>query len=156
MQRYPWHDAVLEIVREPGDRRIDVVLFDQVGDSGKSTFSEYLEDEKLAVIVPPFRLMADIMAFVMDCPAQPAYLVDMPRGLKKEKLRECYSGLESLNNGYAYDKRRGGKRRRLDRPRIVVFTEEVPAFELLGSRDRWVVWEVTSGKDLVPLRYPNA
>jgi hypothetical protein len=60
--------------------------------------------------------MEDIMEFVMNFKAYPSYSVDMPRGMKKDKLGEFYSGLECLKNGYAYDKRYEGKRRRFDRP----------------------------------------
>ena len=65
----------------------------------------------------------------------------MPRGMKKDKLGDFYAGIEVIKNGVAYDKRYTAKKTRFDRPRIFVFTNTLPVFELL-SKDRWQVWEV--------------
>lgn len=144
---YPWQAKVLNMVKEIDDRNINII-FDQEGNMGKSIFCEWLEYKNLAFEVPPFRMMEDIMGFVMNFKVYPAYLIDMPRGMKKDKLGEFYSGIESLKNGVAYDKRYEGKKIRFDRPQIVVFTNCLPDFGLL-SRDRWRVWQTTADKDIV-------
>lgn len=63
--------------------------------------------------------------------------------MKKDKLGQFYAGLECLKNGYMYDKRYSFKRRRIDRPQIWVFTNTLPAWELM-SMDRWQVYEMTA------------
>lgn len=132
---------------ELDDRHINII-YDVRGNLGKSIMCEYLEYEGLAFEIPPFRLMEDIMAFIMNFKVYPCYMVDMPRGMKKDKLGEFYSGLETLKNGLAYDKRYEGKKIRFDRPQIFVFTNSLPDFNLM-SPDRWRVMETTADKDLV-------
>ena len=143
---YPWQQKVSELVREVDDRSIKIV-HDTVGNTGKSILSEFLEYKGWAWEMPPFRQMEDIMQCAMCIPGQPGYLVDMPRGMKKDKLGEFYAGLECLKNGLMYDKRYAFKKRRIDRPQIIVFTNALPEFSLM-SRDRWQVYEIGPDKDL--------
>ena len=127
-------------------RRIDII-YDSIGNCGKSMLSEYLEYENLAEEVPPFRAMEDIMGWVCTRPIKPVYIFDMPRGMKKDKLADFYSGIETIKNGIAYDKRYKAIKKRFDRPRVFVFTNTTPVFELL-SMDRWVVWDMKPDYDV--------
>ena len=54
---------------------------------------------------PHFRLMDGIFQWVYSCPRKRFYVFDMPRGMKKDKLEDFYSGIEVIKNGIAYDKR---------------------------------------------------
>ena len=63
----------------------------------------------------------------------------MPRGMKKDKLADFYAGIEVIKNGVAYDKRYNAKKIYFDRPRVFVFTNMLPCFDLM-SKDRWNVW----------------
>lgn len=140
LPRRGWQERMEEIIAV-FDMRCINIIYDQIGNSGKSLFSEYLEYTKQAFEVPALRSFEDIMQFTYSFKNQKAYLIDMPRGMKKDKLSEFYSGIESLKNGVVWDKRYAGKKRRMDRPNIIVFTNTLPDFELL-SADRWVVWEM--------------
>ena len=128
-------------------RKIDLI-YDPNGNIGKSLFSEYLEYNGLAEEIPPFRLMDDIFQWVCSRPIKKCYIVDMPRGMKKDKLGDFYSGIEIIKNGVAYDKRYNAKKIRFDRPRILVFTNMLPEFSLM-SKDRWNVWLVDEKYDLI-------
>jgi len=143
---YEWHKQALEWCDELEDRSIKVIL-DMEGNSCKSLFAEYLEYQGKAWEVPPFRLMEDISQCIMAIKAKKCYLVDMPRGMKKDKLGEFYSGLECLKNGICWDKRYSFKKRRMDRPQVIVFTNTMPILELL-SADRWEIYEMQSDKSL--------
>ena len=135
-------------VNQPNNRTIDVI-FDPVGDLGKSLFCEYLEYIGAAEEVPSYRSMEDIMAWVASRPIKKMYCFDMPKGMKKDKLAEFYSGIEIIKNGVAFDKRYSASKLRFDRPRVVIFTNTLPNFELM-SADRWKVHEVTKLYDLKP------
>lgn len=135
---YPWQSWLRAEVQHLDDRSIKVV-FDPIGNNGKSICAEWLEYDGLAYEIPPMTLMEDIMQCCMGTDAQPAYLVDMPRAMKKDKLAGFYSGLEALKNGVMYDKRYSFKKRRIDRPQVIVFTNVLPDFTLM-SPDRWEVW----------------
>lgn len=142
----PWQVKMMGIVKEIDDRRITLV-YDEVGNIGKSIFCEYLEYERLAVEVPPFRSMEDIMGCVIELAPARAFIVDMPRGMKKDKMGEFYSGLECIKNGRAWDKRYKYRSIRFDRPQVVVFTNCLPDFSLM-SLDRWSIWKTTEDFDL--------
>lgn len=144
---YSWQRRMFEIVQIEDDRSIHLV-YDAIGNVGKSIFLEFLEYQGMAFEMPPMRMMEDIMEFAHSFPPQKAYIIDMPRGMKKDKLADFYAGLESIKNGVTYDKRYVGKKRRMDRPVVVVFTNMLPAFELM-SLDRWRVHVMTPDLDCV-------
>lgn len=144
---YPYQEALLKKASEFCMRTIDLV-YDPTGNIGKSIFSEYLEYSGIAEEIPPYRLMDDIFAWVALRPIKRCYLIDMPRGMKKDKLGDFYSGVEVIKNGVAYDKRYAAKKVRFDRPRIFVFTNGLPEFSLM-SKDRWNVWTINENHELV-------
>lgn len=147
-EKYPWQKQIEEMCKVPDFRKINVIM-DKDGNSGKSIMVEYLEYHRLGFEVPPFRQMEDIMQCCMCVKAQKCYFIDMPRGMKKDRLGDFYSGLESLKNGVAYDKRYSFKKRRFNRPNIFVFTNTEPVLSLL-SADRWKVWDMSPEKELIP------
>lgn len=140
----PWMEHVKLEATDFHLRYIDII-YDPIGNHGKSLFTEYMELNDLAEEIPPFRNMEDIFQWVYGRPKRQAYMVDMPRGMKKDKLAEFYSGIEVIKNGVAYDKRHYPKKARFDRPRVFVFTNTLPVFELL-SMDRWKVWIIKDNK----------
>lgn len=147
MEKRPWQIKIREMAQRQDDRRVTLII-DKKGDSGKSVTSEWLEYDGIGYEIPPMNSMEDLMQCCMGIPPQQCYIVDMPRGMKKGKLSEFYSGIESLKNGTMYDKRYAFKKRRIDRPQIIVFTNTEPDYELM-SKDRWEVWEMTRDYDIV-------
>lgn len=141
---YPWQKTIITMLKDWDARSIDVI-YDPVGNIGKSGFCEYLEYHGHAYEIPMMRLMEDIMQCVYDVPTHKCYLIDMPRAMKKDKLFDFYSGIECLKNGQVYDKRYKFKKRRMNRPRVFIFTNNVPP-ESMMSRDRWDVWQVLDRK----------
>ena len=131
------------------DMRAIDLIYDRIGNIGKSIFAEYMESEGLAEEIPPYRLMDDIFQWVCTRPVKKCYILDMPRGMKKDKLGDLYSGIEIIKNGTAYDKRNRAKKIRFDRPRIFVFTNTLPQFDLM-SKDRWNVWTINEDYELIP------
>lgn len=144
---YPWQTSLKSFIQVEEDRLIRCIV-ETGGNNGKSIFCEFLEYLRLAYEIPPMTCMEDIMQCCMGLPAKKCYLVDMPRAMKKEKLAGFYSGLEALKNGVMYDKRYAFKKRRIDRPQIVVFTNIEPDTSLL-SPDRWALYKIVD-RELVP------
>lgn len=143
---YPWQQQVVDMLSTPDDRSI-ILIYDKHGNSGKSIFAEYLEYKELAFELPPMRAMEDILQFAFSFKDQECYLVDMPRGMKKDKLADFYAGLECLKNGVVWDKRYAGKKRRMNRPNMIVFTNMLPVFNLM-SPDRWITLEMMLDRTL--------
>lgn len=138
--KYPWQERLEALIKQEEDREI-ICVIETEGNNGKSIFAEYLEYMRLAYEVPPMTCMEDIMQCCMSISAKPCYIVDMPRAMKKDKLAGFFAGLEALKNGVMYDKRYSFKKRRIDRPQIVVFTNQVPETSLL-SPDRWALYYI--------------
>jgi hypothetical protein len=143
---YPWQKMVYELCQLLEDRWIHCII-DKHGNKGKSIFAEYLEYLGLAFELPTLRSYEDLMQFANSFPPKKVYLIDMPRGLKKDKMGEFYSGLESLKNGITIDKRYKGMKRRFDRPQVFVFTN-AEQDETLLSPDRWKIYDLTEEKTL--------
>jgi hypothetical protein len=146
MDYRPYQASLLQMATQFDMRKIDLI-YDPVGYIGKSIFVEHLEFLGIAEEVPPFRMMDDIFQWVASRPIKPTYIVDMPRGLKKDKLGDFFSGIEVIKNGVAYDKRYKAHKIRFDRPRIFLFTNTLPNLRLM-SKDRWSIWKVNSAFEL--------
>lgn len=145
-QRYPWQiDA--ERFATCYDERHIIYICDTLYNSGKSIFCEDLEYRDLACEIPPMTLMEDIMQFIHSQPVSKCYLFDMPAAMKKEKMHQMYSGLEMLKNGFLYDKRYSGKKKRIDRPTIICFANNFPDTSLMAP-DRWSIYNMTPDKRL--------
>ncbi len=140
----PWQKSLIEETKDFDLRKIDLV-YDPTGNAGKSLFSEYMCYKGLTEEVPPYRLMDDIFQWVCSRPIKDIYIMDMPRGMKKDRLGDLYSGIEIVKNGVAYDKRYSAKMVRFSRPRIIVFTNELPILNLL-SYDRWNIWTISDNQ----------
>ena len=135
-EMYPWQRDLVEYIKIPDDRKI-LCIVQPSGAVGKSIMAEYLEHVDLAYDLPPMNDMQDIMQCVMGLNRKwKAFIIDMPKAMKKDKLGPFFSGLECLKNGVAYDKRYAFKKRRFDRPHVVLFTNTKPDTDMLSS-DRW-------------------
>jgi len=143
---YPWQQAALEKAQAYNERHLHYI-YDPHYNSGKSIFCEFLEYRMLGEEIPPFNNMEDIMQFVMCQHTAKCYLFDMPAAMKKDKVSQLYSGLEMLKNGFLYDKRYNGKKRRIDRPQVFVFANNLPQLGLMAP-DRWQIFYITPLKNL--------
>lgn len=139
-----WQLQLIDIIKVYDARRVNVV-YDPVGNSGKSTFVRYCMCYGLGQILPFCNDYKDVMRMVMDMPDSKCYFMDMPRAINKERLFGLYGGIESVKGGYAYDDRYHFKQKLFDPPNVVIFTNKYPDEDLL-SRDRWRIWEIIDRK----------
>lgn len=116
-------------------RKIRVVV-DTIGGIGKGHLKDWLQWKKKATIIPPFTKMEDIMGFVLNFPPSRCYVIDLPRGLNPRKLQDFWSGVESLKDGNAYDKRYKPRTIKMRKPHILVLCNWAPELGHL-SKDRW-------------------
>lgn len=114
------------------------------GNIGKSTLVGWIRAYKLGRALPPVNDYKDMLRIVCDLPVSKAYIIDMPRALKKDKLWGFYSAIETIKDGYAYDDRYHFKEKIFDCPNIWIFSNIKPDFKLL-SKDRWKIYNVENG-----------
>lgn len=139
----PWEESLLVIAQTWTMRNIEVVV--AKGGEGKSLFSEYLEYKSLAYELPAYNDWKDISRVAYCVDDQTCYLIDMPRAINKTKMAGFYAGVETLKNGTVADDRYTFKKRRMDRPVIIVFTNELPQ-EAYLTKDRWRYWTILNKK----------
>ena len=135
-----WQQAIVDNVGVWDTRTINVV-FDNVGNIGKSTLVTYMGCHGMARRIPVMQQHKDLMRMVMDCPTSQMYLIDFPRAINKKEANGFWSAIEEVKNGYAYDDRYSFKEKYFDCPNIWVFTNVLPEPYML-SNDRWRYWRV--------------
>jgi len=142
-------DKVLGDNFEPrwDDRTIHVV-YDPVGNKGKTAFCEYMHSYRYGTVIPAMFQMEDIVQFAMCRPVARCYVIDLPRAMDKKNLGSMFAGIEMLKNGQLYDKRYKGVFKWIERPNVIVFTNCLPDRQFF-SADRWKIWCVRN-KELVP------
>lgn len=145
---YPWQQAIIDSINNWEPRRINLII-DKNGCQGKSVVSTYLGASRLASELPYCNDFKDMMRMIYDKQDSwqnkcPAFLMDMPRCLNKQKLHGLYGALEIVKKGYAYDDRYSYKECYFDSPVIWVFTNEQPDLSML-TLDRWAMWEIHEG-----------
>jgi len=138
---YDWQSTIINQLNIWDTRSINMVYCKE-GNKGKSTLCGWCRAYKLARCLPPVNDYKDMLRMVCDLPTSRAYMIDMPRALKKDKLGQFYSAIETLKDGYAYDDRYTFKEKIFDCPNVWIFSNILPDFSLL-SGDRWKIWEIT-------------
>jgi len=141
---YEWQQCVIDDIEKWNTRTINIV-YNPVGNIGKSTLISYIRAYELGCALPLMNDYKDIMRMVCNLPTSKLYVIDMPRAIKKDKLNQFYSGIETIKDGYAYDDRYVFKQKCFDCPNIWVFTNTLPDFDLL-SKDRWNVYTIDTDK----------
>lgn len=140
---YEWQKQAYDIALSTNCREINFI-YDPQGNNGKSIFCEWLDYEEIADEIPTSNSYEEISSYVCSRRGQGfksnCYLIDMPRGLKKEKLAQFYSGIETIKNGICFDKRYSASKIRFDRPQIIIFTNTVPKETECLSKDRWKIY----------------
>ena len=144
---YPWQQQIIDSAKEENfDARTVNVLIDTAGNHGKSSLKSVMAMMKIAQTIPYRNDYRDVMRIVMSAPKRVCYLVDLPRALKKEEMRQFVSGMETLKDGYAFDDRYKFQDMFFDSPCIWIFSNVIPDISLL-TKGRWKIWEIEDNED---------
>jgi len=150
----PFQQQIIDLFQVWDTRTINI-LYCPSGNIGKSIIRGWCYCYGIARTIPCMREYKDLMRAIMDMPPSKCYIVDMPRAMKKDKMGEFYAGLETIKDGYCYDDRYTFADKYMDCPNIWVFTNTLPAFDLM-SPDRWKVWGLGNPETdlLLPYKSP--
>lgn len=137
---YPWQqDLIAEMAAEPRDRRV-VWVYDQQGNSGKSTFIKWQRS-----VHPEYRAAyryakaTDIFNMAIDQGARKVYFFDLTRAKPHELgSQDLYSAIESIKDGFIVSGKYKGGELLFKPPHVFVFANVLPDWGCL-SRDRWDV-----------------
>lgn len=138
----PWQIKVAEMCSQWDNRKINVI-YDPVGNNGKTVLACAMECDGKACYIPFCNDFRDIMRMIMDQKKVGAYIIDMPRAINKEKLGQMWAGLEAVKSGFAFDDRYKFKKAWFDCPVMFVMTNKLPSLDDL-SPDRWSFWKIVN------------
>lgn len=146
----PWQKEMLEICKKTAHPRHIYWLFDEIGLTGKSSFSNYLEDELEDDEVKRWFCLADVSNTkevahqVLTACSQGwnghGVVVDLSRSF--EHSSAVYTVLENLKNGRMTSVKYQGGRVRMAPPHVIVMANWWPDITRL-SADRWKIREIT-------------
>jgi hypothetical protein len=78
----------------------------------------------------------DFMFMAMAHHNARGFIFDLPRADDIAKKKQMWMAIETIKNGYLYDKRYNFREMWIEPPKILVFANDNPPFESL-SADRW-------------------
>lgn len=139
MELRPWQAQVEGLMQAQNERQC-LVVYDPIGNHGKTYFSKYMQATHQAQYVPPMQDAQDFMAFCME-KKNKAYIFDMPRAESVKQRKGMWSAIEQIKNGYIYDKRYKFRDAWINPPKVCVFCNELPDTDLL-SADRWYLTQI--------------
>lgn len=145
---FKWQQQVIDSFKIWDTRHINLVYCPH-GNIGKSTLVSYCRAHRLARAFPPVNDYKDVlrMVFAHAKNSNNAFIFDMPRAMKKDKLGSFYSAIETVKDGYAYDDRYSFREKVFDCPVIWIFSNLLPDYNLL-SQDRWRTWIVNKNSQI--------
>lgn len=141
----PWQKQVLNF---PNNDRIVYVIYDPVGNKGKSSLVRWIHLNNKGMYVPPMdsKGMLRCVYGRISLGSVPNIHMDLPRTYKSTgDLRDMYMAIEQIKSGYVYDDRYSWKDATFKAPLIVIYTNVLPNTDWL-SYDRWSIWTFESGR----------
>lgn len=149
---YPWQKTVWDQFDVFDPRRINVV-FDPIGNQGKSTLAALAELMKNGYDLPPendglklIQSMCNMLMAKEDRAPGPIF-IDLPRSMDQAQLFGLYKAIEQIKKGKVYDLRNHYKQWWYDSPQIWVFCNTMPETGYV-SRDRWKFFAISKERTL--------
>nr|WAE42838.1 MAG: replication associated protein [Cressdnaviricota sp.] len=146
-ERHPWHERILDLIKEPVNKRDVYWIYDKEGCSGKTDLTRHFllaMPEKVGVLANCGRY-ADastwITALLESGWAGDTIVFDLPRGLADRE--SIYSIIEMFKNGIATSTKYVGKTSVFNRCRTIIFANFLPLVnEQTLSFDRWKIMQI--------------
>lgn len=136
-----WYQEVwLNAIRSASDRTI-TIIYDELGNHGKSWLVNHLWETGKAFYVPPMACTVEkLIQFVASgYKGQEMITIDIPRAWKWSE--QLYTAVESLKDGLVFDTRYHSLTRNIRGVKVAVFCNVLPKLDKL-SVDRWDIIDV--------------
>lgn len=137
-----WQKQVITDLEMQNDRQVTVVK-DEMGNNGKSWLAKHLVAKYNYAYVPAMPQFEDYMFMAMAHPNAKGFVFDLPRADTIQQKKAMWMAMETIKNGYLYDKRYEFKEQWREPPKMVVFCNEDVPVEVL-SKDRWRRYYLTN------------
>lgn len=130
----PWQGQVIADLMEQNDRQVTVVM--GKGNDGKSWLAKHLVAKYRYAYVPAMPQFEDYMFMAMAHDGAKGFIFDLPRADTIQQKKAMWMAMETIKNGYLYDKRYEFKEKWITPPKMLVFCNEMPPEDVL-TKDRW-------------------
>lgn len=130
----PWQGQVIAELKEQNQRQVTVVM--GKGNDGKSWLAKHLVAKYRYAYVPAMSNFEDYMFMAMAHENAQGFIFDLPRADTIQQKKAMWMAMETIKNGYLYDKRYEFKEKWIAPPKMLVFCNEWPPEEVL-TQDRW-------------------
>jgi hypothetical protein len=135
----PWQQAILDSVKAPDDRKVNVIL-DETGGIGKTTIGMHLLMMGLGRRIPNC-VSRKVIHEAVVANVVPCYLFDIPRAANARIMQEIFAAIEEIKSGYSMETRYKFQEVTFEPPAVWVFMNTMPDVNWL-SKDRWALWSV--------------
>lgn len=149
----PWQKHIWDRLEEFEARSINIV-YDPVGNQGKSTLAALIDLHGMGIDMPPCndgeKLIQSLCNILMkrEIREPKSLFIDLPRSMDQTKLYGMFTAIEQIKKGKVYDFRYSYDEWWFDSPQIWVFCNEEPQQGYV-SRDRWKFWRITEQAELL-------
>lgn len=133
--------AIADVIGEQGDRQVTCIV-DRIGNNGKSWLAKHLVIEYGFAYVPAMPNFEDYMFMAMAHENAKGFIFDLPRADTIQQKKAMWMAMETIKNGYLYDKRYSFREMWIEPPKMLVLCNEEPPTDML-SADRWRIWYIT-------------
>lgn len=137
----PWQGQVIADLVEQNDRQVTVVMGQ--GNDGKSWLAKHLVVKYGYAYVPAMPQFEDYMFMAMAHESAKGFIFDLPRADTIQQKKAMWMAMETIKNGYLYDKRYNFTEKWIEPPKMLVFCNEWPPLDVLTA-DRWRQYYIDS------------
>lgn len=135
-----WQGEVIEELADQNERQVTVIV-DQNGNKGKSWLAKHLVAKYRYAYVPAMPSFEDYMFMAMAHENAPGFIFDLPKSADNRIEKAMWMAMETIKNGYLYDKRYEFKEKWIAPPKMLVFTNDLPPKDML-TKDRWRTYTI--------------
>lgn len=129
-----WQGQAVADLCEQNDRQVTVIQSE--GNDGKSWLAKHLVVKYGYAYVPAMPNFEDYMFMAMAHPEAKGFIFDLPRADTIQQKKAMWMAMETIKNGYLYDKRYNFREMWIEPPKMLVLANERPPREVL-TKDRW-------------------
>lgn len=148
-----WQGECIAELEDQNDRQVTVII-DPNGNKGKSWLAKHLVAKYRYAYVPAMPNFEDYMFMAMAHEHAKGFIFDVPKADTLQQKKAMWMAMETIKNGYLYDKRYEFKEKWIDAPKMLVFSNDTPPTDTL-SKDRWRIYTIEAefgGHHLEPWR----
>lgn len=142
----PWQGSAIASLYDQSEREI-LSITDEIGNHGKSFLAKHLVVKYGYAYVPAMQNFEDFMFMAMAHQNAKGFIFDLPRADDITKKKQMWMAIETIKNGYLYDKRYNFRETWIEPPKILVFANDDPPFSSL-SEDRWKAYYICEYDDM--------